>query len=133
MAARPVRTRLLEGDAVQGIRSVCGTDSGNMPVNPFWAMYHFITRDTISAGVYGGDERVNRVDVLRMFTINYADLNGESATKGSIEAGKVADFVVLSGDYLTIPESGIQNLTSVATYVDGREVFRSPDLTVAHR
>lgn len=112
---------------------VGGTDSGNMPVNPFWAMYHFITRDTVNAGVYGSDERVNRVDVLRMFTINYADLNGEAERKGSIEAGKLADFVVLSADYLTVPEAEIENLTAVATYVDGRQVYRAPDLSVAHR
>lgn len=111
-----------------GFELVGGTDSGNMPVNPFWAMYHFITRDTISDGVYGADERVNRVDVLRMFTINYAKLNGEAARKGSIETGKLADFVVLSADYLTIPESDIENLTALATYVDGREVYRAPEM-----
>ncbi|MBS0344005.1 MAG: amidohydrolase, partial [Proteobacteria bacterium] len=124
----PVKTFMDHGFQLTG-----GTDSGNMPVNPFWAMYHFITRDTINAGVYGPDERVSRTDVLRMFTINYAQLNGEAATKGSIEAGKVADFVVLSSDYLGIPEQEIENLSAVATYVDGREVYRSPDLTVAHR
>lgn len=116
-----------------GFQLVGGTDSANMPVNPFWAMYHFITRDTISGGVYGADQRVGRMEVLRMFTTNYAQLNGEGLTKGSIEAGKVADFVVLSGDYLSVPESKIQDLTAVATYVDGRKVYQAADTTVAHR
>lgn len=124
----PVRTFMRHG-----FRLVGGTDSANMPVNPFWAMYHFITRDTIQAGVYGADERVDRVDVLRMFTIHYAELNGESARKGSIEAGKLADFVVLSGDYLGVPEAQIEDLHAVATYVDGREVYRDAGLATAGR
>ncbi|SPC20461.1 amidohydrolase [Cupriavidus taiwanensis] len=113
-----------------GFQLVGGTDSANMPVNPFWAMYHFITRDTITDGVYGPDERVGRADVLRMFTINYADLNGEADTKGSIEKGKLADFVVLSGDYLTVPEVDIQNLQAIATYVGGRQVYRDTGTSV---
>ena len=95
-----------------------------MPVNPFWAMYHFITRDTISDGVYGASERATRKEVLRMFTINNAELNTEGNTKGSIEAGKLADFVVLSDDYLTVPEAAIENLRAEATYVGGRQVYR---------
>lgn len=113
-----------------GFQLVGGTDSANMPVNPFWGMYHFITRDTITDGVYGQDERVGRADVLRMFTINYADLNGEADTKGSIEKGKLADFVVLSGDYLTVPEVDIQNLHAIATYVGGRQVYRDAATSV---
>ncbi|MGN5477743.1 amidohydrolase family protein [Cupriavidus basilensis] len=69
-------------------------------------------------------------DVLRMFTINYADLNGEADTKGSIEKGKLADFVVLSGDYLTVPEVDIQNLHAIATYVGGRQVYRDAATSV---
>ena len=117
----PVQTFLKAGFALAG-----GTDSANMPVNPFWAMYHFITRDTINAGVYGASERASRQDVLRMFTINNARLNGESTVLGSIETGKLADFVVLSGDILTIPEKAIEGLTAQATYVAGKQVYRDP-------
>jgi len=49
----PVRTYLDQGFLLAG-----GTDSSVVPLNPWWAMYHFITRDTISDGVYGPDERV---------------------------------------------------------------------------
>jgi len=115
----PVRTFLNKGFKLAG-----GTDSGNMPVNPFWAMYHFITRDTISDGVYGASERATRQEVLRMFTINNAELNAEANTKGSIEVGKLADFVVISGDYLTVPETAIEDLRAEATYVGGRQVYR---------
>jgi predicted amidohydrolase YtcJ len=74
-----------------------------VPFNPFFAYYHFLTRDTISDGVYGADQRVtSREDLLRLFTINYATLTGEADIKGSIEPGKLADFAVLSENLLDV-------------------------------
>jgi predicted amidohydrolase YtcJ len=96
-------------------------------VNPFWAYYHFLTRDTITDGVYGETERVtSRVDLLRMFTINYATLTGEAGIKGSIEPGKLADFAVLSDDLLAVPAEAIPRMKALATYVGGKEVYRDP-------
>src|SRR5262249_51133535 len=116
----PVKTYLDTGLLVVG-----GTDSRVVPVNPFWVIYHFLTRATISDGVYGENERVaSRVDLLRMITINFATYTGEAAIKGSIEPGKLADFVVLSEDMLTAPEERIPNMKALATYVGGKEVYR---------
>jgi predicted amidohydrolase YtcJ len=118
----PVKTYLENGFLVVG-----GTDSPVVPVNPFWQFYHFLTRDTMTDGVYGENERVtSRVDLLRMITINYAKLTGEADIKGSIESGKLADFVVLSDDILTVPEQKIVNMKALATYVGGNEVYRDP-------
>jgi predicted amidohydrolase YtcJ len=117
----PVRTFLDEGFLVAG-----GTDSPVIPYNPFWAMYHFITRDTISDGVYGAAQRITREDALRVYTINNARLTFEENLKGSIEAGKLADLVVLAADYLTIPEKQIESLKPVATMVGGRFVYMDP-------
>src|SRR5215470_16775630 len=118
----PVKTYLEQGFLVVG-----GTDSPVVPFNPFWAFYHFLTRNTISDGVYGENERVtSRVDLLRMITINYAKLTGEADIKGSIEPGKLADFVVLSDDILTVTERAIPQMKALATYVGGKEVYRDP-------
>ncbi|MBX9776151.1 MAG: amidohydrolase [Xanthobacteraceae bacterium] len=118
----PVRTYLDHGFLVVG-----GTDSPVVPVNPFWAIYHFLTRDTITDGVYGESERVaSRIDLLRMFTINYAILTGEASIKGSIEPGKLADFAVLSDDLLAVPAQAIPHMKALATYVGGKEVYRDP-------
>lgn len=115
----PVKTYLDEGFLVAG-----GTDSPVVPISPFWAMYHFLTRDTISDGVYGPDQRVtSRNTLLRLFTINNAKLTDEADTKGSIEPGKLADFVVLSADIMTIPDADVRKLSAVATYVGGRNVY----------
>ncbi|MEO7762704.1 MAG: amidohydrolase [Casimicrobiaceae bacterium] len=118
----PLRTFLNEGLLVGG-----GTDSPVIPYSPFWSLYHFITRDTISDGVYGAHERVSREDALRVYTINNARLMFEDRIKGSLEPGKLADLVVLSGDILTIPEKQIESLKAMATMVGGKFVYTSPD------
>jgi predicted amidohydrolase YtcJ len=108
-----------------GLTVVGGTDSPVVPFNPFFAFYHFLTRDAISDGVYGADERVtDREDLLRMITINYAVLTGEADLKGSIEPGKLADFAVLSENLLTVEATKIPTTKAMLTYVGGREVFR---------
>jgi predicted amidohydrolase YtcJ len=118
----PVKTYLDSGFLVVG-----GTDSSVVPFNPFWEIYHFNTRDTISDGVYGASEAVkSRSTLLRMITINYAKLIGEEKTKGSIEPGKLADFAVLSEDILTVPAKDIRNAKALLTCVGGMEVYRDP-------
>ncbi len=118
----PVKTYLDNGFLVVG-----GTDSSVVPFNPFWEIYHFHTRDTISDGVYGANEAVkSRTTLLRMITINYAKLIGEEKTKGSIEPGKLADFAILSQDLLKVPAKDIPATKALATYVGGKEVYRDP-------
>jgi predicted amidohydrolase YtcJ len=116
----PVKSYLDAGFLVVG-----GTDSPVVPFNPFFAFYHFLTRDTITDGVYGANEAVmSRRDLLRMVTVNYAKLTGEADIKGSIEPGKLADFAVLSEDLLTVEAAKIPTMRALLTYVGGREVFR---------
>ncbi|MGI9024027.1 MAG: amidohydrolase, partial [Burkholderiaceae bacterium] len=118
----PMATFLREGFLV-----AAGTDSPVIPYSPFWAIYHFVTRDTISDGVYGPHERVSREQALRAYTINSAKLTFESDLKGSLEVGKFADLVVLSGDILTVPEKDIERMRALATMVDGRFVYIADD------
>ena len=116
----PVKTYLDQGFLLVG-----GTDSPVVPFNPFWAIYHFNTRDTISDGIYGADQQVkSRATLLKMFTINYAKMIGEEQSKGSIEPGKLADFAVLTDDILTVPAKKLLTTKALATYVGGKEVYR---------
>jgi predicted amidohydrolase YtcJ len=124
-AARASQITPVKSYADAGFLVVGGTDSPVVPFNPFFAYYHFLTRDTITDGIYGANEAVtSREDLLRMITINYARLTGESDIKGSIEPGKLADFAVLSEDLLTVPAAKIPTMRALLTYVGGREVFR---------
>ena len=51
----------------------------------------------------------------------------EEDVKGSMEPGKLADFLILSHDILTIPEEQILSVRPLATYVGGRKVFSRQD------
>jgi len=117
----PVKTYLDAGLLVAG-----GTDSPVVPFNPFWNLYHMASRDTISDGVYGADQKIlSRPLLLKLVTINYAKLIGEEKTRGSIEPGKLADFAVLSDDFLTAKPETIRDMKALSTWVGGREVYRA--------
>jgi len=117
----PVKTYLDAGLLVAG-----GTDSPVVPFNPFWNLYHMASRDTISDGVYGADQKIaSRPLLLRLVTINYARLIGEDKTRGSIEPGKLADFAVLTDDFLTAKPEAIRDIKALSTWVGGREVYHA--------
>jgi predicted amidohydrolase YtcJ len=63
-----------------------------------------------------------------MYTVNGAYATFDEALKGSLEAGKAADFAVLSHDYFSCSEDEIPEITSLLTAVDGRIVYRSSEI-----
>lgn len=67
-------------------------------------MFFYVTRRTLDGTTIGLAEKVSREEALRMITINNAYLTFEENVKGSIEPGKLADFVVVSGDVMSVPE-----------------------------
>ncbi len=122
--ATPLKSYLDAGLLVAG-----GTNSPVVPFNPFWELYHFASRDTMSDGVYGADQKVtSRAQLLRLVTINFAVLIGEENRRGSIEPGKLADFAVLTDDFLTVPLDAIPKMKALLTVVGGKEVYRDPNM-----
>ncbi len=91
--------------------------------NPFIPLYYYISRKTRDGRVLGPQEKISRQEALRIATNNNAFATWEEKVKGSIEPGKLADFVVLSADFMTIPEDDILKLHPLATYVGGRQVY----------
>jgi predicted amidohydrolase YtcJ len=117
----PMRAFLDAGFVVAG-----GTDSAVVPYPPLWVIYHFVTRDTISGGVLGVDQKITRREALQVETINNAYLTFEERRKGSIEPGKLADLVVLPEDILTVTEKHIEQMHVSLTMVGGAVVYRKP-------
>jgi predicted amidohydrolase YtcJ len=105
-----------------GLPVSSGTDAPVVPYPTLWTLYHFVTRDTISGGVLGADQRVTRQQALHMATMGNAWLTMEEAEKGSIEVGKLADIVILSDDPLTCPEPRLRDAEVLMTIVGGRIV-----------
>ena len=95
------------------------------PYNPFLTMWIALTRRTARGGrLYEVPERVNRQEALKMHTIWPAYLQFADDVKGSIEAGKLADVIVIDRDYLTCAESQIKDIEPVMTILDGKVVYR---------
>lgn len=91
--------------------------------HPFFAMWMTITRKMTDGQVLGPEQRITREEALRMWTMAGAWLSFEETEKGSIEPGKLADFVVISKDYLTVPEDEIKGIEALLTVVGGRVVY----------
>ncbi len=96
------------------------------PFNPFLTMYSATTRRTESGRLIGGTEAVSRQDALRMMTSMAARFSFDEKNRGSIEKGKLGDFVVLSGDLLTVSPEQLRNLRADLTVVGGRVAFEHP-------
>ncbi len=90
------------------------------PYDPFFNMWQTITRKTTRGKVIYPEERITRVEALRMWTTWAAYLEFSEKTKGSIEAGKLADLVVIDRDYLTCPEDEIKQIDPVMVILDGK-------------
>jgi len=104
--------------------TAAGTDSpGTNIINPYINMYIMVTRKDPNGDVYGADQAITREEALRLYTNAGPYFTQEQDLKGSIEVGKLADMVVLSADFLTIPDEEIKDLTAVKTVVGGKVVY----------
>ena len=75
------------------------------------------------AGGWFGEQRMTRMEAIRAFTIWPARAAGLEKTMGSLEAGKHADFVVLSTDITTVPDAGLLSTEVLETWVGGKKAW----------
>ncbi|HLK65337.1 MAG TPA: amidohydrolase [Bryobacteraceae bacterium] len=122
-AARAARVTPVRAYLDHGVEVAAGTDAPVVPYPPLWTLYHFVTRETISGGLLGSDQRITRQEALRISTMGNARLTFEERIKGSIEPGKLADFVVLDEDIMTVDPKHIEQMKVLMTVVGGKPVF----------
>ena len=109
-----------------GIMFAGGSDGPiSYHAEPLLEIYGEVTRGTGWGGKLGPNQGISREDAIRSVTINGAYTTFEEQVKGSIEPGKYADFVVLSGDILKVPAGKIRDLKVLATVLGGRTVYGS--------
>ena len=122
-AGPPFRTLL-----ASGIKMGAGTDSGVVgALNPWLSIYYMVTGKDAGGEVIIPGEQIGRKDALRLYTADNAWYNFEENDLGSIEAGKLADLVVLDQPFLTIGDEEIKQMRPALTMIGGHVVHaRAP-------
>ena len=96
------------------------------PYNPFLGMWTVLSRQPRRTDLpLHPEQAISREQAVRLYTMNNAWLTFEERQKGSLERGKLADFVVLNADLLTCPLDEVRTLTVHETYLGGRRVYAS--------
>jgi len=108
-----------------GIMAAAGSDFSPGPFDPRMAIQGMVTRTGWDGKTWGANQRVSVDEALRINTINGAYNSHEESIKGSITAGKLADFVVLSDDLFTVDKDKIKDLEIVRTVVGGNTVYQA--------
>ena len=116
---------LLENDVVVAT----GTDYSVSPYNPFYTLHAAVTRQDRENNPPGGwypEEALSREEALYAATMAGAYTMHAEDVLGSIEVGKLADFLVIPVDYMTIPAEDIWKITPDMTVVGGNVVYTRP-------
>jgi hypothetical protein len=103
-----------------------GTNAAWYTASPLQGMYAAVTRQTLDGNPPEGwfpEERVDIETALRAYTVNNAWVAGEEKLKGSIEPGKLADFVVIEADVFRVLPERLKDLRVLMTIVGGRVVW----------
>jgi predicted amidohydrolase YtcJ len=109
-----------------GIRATNHTDEPVTPIDPLFLLWTSVNRVSRSGVLLGADERVTPYQGLRALTTNGAYEYFEEASKGTIEAGKLADLVILDRNPLTVAPMAIKDITVMETIKRGRTVYARP-------
>ena len=96
------------------------------PYNPFYAMWVTLVRQPRwTEQPLHPEERITREQAIRLYTINNAFLTFAEKEKGSLEVGKLADFIVLHEDILTCPIDQVKSIQVAETWVGGKQVYKA--------
>jgi predicted amidohydrolase YtcJ len=97
--------------------------------NPFLGMWTTIVRrPRWMEGPFHPEQAITREQAIRLYTINNAWVTFQEKEKGSLEKGKLADFIVIDRDILTCPVDEIRSIEVERTYLGGSPVYTRPGL-----
>jgi predicted amidohydrolase YtcJ len=109
----------------KGIPAPGHSDASICTPNPWYGIYGMVTRKTSSGDVLYADEGVKPIEAIRAYSIDGAHAAWEEDIKGSIEAGKLADLIVINKNPLKINPEELKDIKTVMTIIDGKIVYES--------
>jgi hypothetical protein len=106
-----------------GIPAAVGTDSTNVSaLDPWLTLYYMTTGRNLAGELTNDGQQISRLEALGLYTRGAAWFSFDQDSIGSFDAGKLADFAVLSHDYLSASDDDLRRIESVLTLVGGRVV-----------
>lgn len=108
-----------------GVRLAGGSDFPVELANPFHGLYAAVTRqsrDGLPPGGWHAEEKLEREEALRLFTVDAAYAAHMEDSVGSLQPGQWADFILIDRNYLTVAQSEIDDIVVLGTYVAGNRV-----------
>ena len=107
---------------------VTGSDFPFHQINPFVQLYFLTTRqltDTVLSSIPNPDQKISLADAVRSYTVWPAYASFQETTKGSLEKGKYADFIVISKDIFNTDSKELLNTKVLKTIINGRIIYDS--------
>jgi predicted amidohydrolase YtcJ len=108
-----------------GVPVCAGSDFQPGPFSPLMAMQAMVTRTGWDGKTWGANQKITVDEALRVNTLNGAYASHEEGLKGSITAGKLADFVVLADDPHTVDPGKIKDIRIVRTVTGGATMYQA--------
>jgi predicted amidohydrolase YtcJ len=109
----------------RGITFANHTDFNVAPIDQLFVVWSAVNRLSREGEVIGADERIGAYDALKAVTCNVAYWYREEADKGTLEAGKLADLVILDKDPLKVDVMAIKDVKVVETFKAGKSIYRA--------
>jgi predicted amidohydrolase YtcJ len=103
-----------------------GTDFPVERISPFLTFYAALSRKDLNGFPPEGflpEQALSRRDILKGMTIWAAYANFEENERGSLEAGKQADFIVIDRDLMKVEAADIPDAKVLATFIGGEQVY----------
>ncbi|MBM4186163.1 MAG: amidohydrolase [Gemmatimonadetes bacterium] len=108
-----------------GVRPTFASDYPPGPFEPMMGLQSMVTRTDMKGTVWGGSQRITVDEAIRVATVHGAYASFEESQKGSLEAGKLADLVVLGRDPYREPPASLVSIPIERTMVGGRWVYEA--------
>lgn len=99
------------------------TDAPVTPMQPLMCIHAAVNRVTREGTLLGPQERISVLDALRCCTLNAAWAEFQEDQKGTLEVGKLADFVILAENPITVSPNKLKDIQVKATIVAGKRVY----------
>lgn len=112
-----------------GVTIAGGSDFPVESHNPFLGFYAAVTRQNLDGEPAGGwrpAQRMTRHEALKSFTLWAAHAAFEEHEKGSLEPGKLADFIVIDRDVMACDPADIPETRVLRTVIGGETVYQTP-------